>query len=306
MAPSFLKELRRRSKSSFRTEKTGRTPGSADSNTGSDEGKGIESALAAKSSSSLNSSSGGTTPPAPLTSPSSTTNLQTLSNGNGQHPVSPNRPTITTSNRYSVSGMSGLGSPNGSTTIPVSPYAPRILSIESGSWVQQKVLSIYGVIGDPAVQPLDGTLTVSRLDDNVPPMNWPVSESHFKALLYLLPGPNRFRLDFASPKLFNSNTSNKIHSSYLNLNMAPNMAVPPLQLVILLARDSPATYDAVPARVEREGNGLETAIKKYRMAAYLWQAFTVSNSYLNLGNGRLCPRPPIGVSQNPSKDVMGY
>jgi hypothetical protein len=113
-------------------------------------------------------------------------------------------------------------------------------------------------------------------------MNWPVSESHFKALLYLLPGPNRFRLDFTSPKLFNSNTSNKIHSSYLNLSMAPNMAAPPLQLVVLLAKDSPATYDAVPARVEREGNGLETAIKKYRMAAYLWQAFTVSSSCLNL------------------------
>lgn len=43
-----------------------------------------------------------------------------------------------------------------------------------------------------------------------------------------------------------------------------------------MGRDSPGTFDAVPQRIEREGNGLETAIKKYRMAAYLWQAFTVS------------------------------
>jgi hypothetical protein len=126
------------------------------------------------------------------------------------------------------------------------------------------------------VQALDGNLTVSRLDDNFPPTNWPVSDSHFKALLYLQPGPNRFRFDFTSPKLPHSNTSNKIHSSYLQLHMIPNMTAPPLQLVILLGKDSPGTYDAVPTRIEREGNGLETAIKKYRMAAYLWQAFTVS------------------------------
>ena len=63
--------------------------------------------------------------------------------------------------------------------------------------------------------------------------------------------------------------------------MLPCLSAPPLQLVILLGRDSPGTFDAVPARIEKEGNGLETAIKKFRMAAYLWQAFTAEQMYRN-------------------------
>ena len=108
-----------------------------------------------------------------------------------------------------------------------------------------------------------------------------VSESHFKALVFLLPGPNKLRFDFSSPKLANSNSSNPIHSSYLTIHMMPPLATPPLQLVILLGKDSPGTFDAVPARVEKEGNGLETAIKKFRMAAYLWQAFTAEQMFRN-------------------------
>lgn len=63
--------------------------------------------------------------------------------------------------------------------------------------------------------------------------------------------------------------------------MAPPLASPPLQLVILLAKDSPATFDATPARIVNEGNGLETAIQKFRMAAYLWQAFTAEQMWRN-------------------------
>lgn len=56
--------------------------------------------------------------------------------------------------------------------------------------------------------------------------------------------------------------------------MVPPQNAPPLQLAILLAKDSPETFDTTPARAQTEGNGLDTAISKYRMAAYLWQAFT--------------------------------
>ena len=63
--------------------------------------------------------------------------------------------------------------------------------------------------------------------------------------------------------------------------MLPPLCAPPLQLVILLAKDSPATFDAVPARIEKEGNGLGMAIEKFRMAAYLWQAFTAEQMFRN-------------------------
>lgn len=141
--------------------------------------------------------------------------------------------------------------------------------------VYQKVLSITGVIADPATQRMDGNLAVSRLDDAFPATHWPVSESHWKCLAYLLPGPNKLRFDFTSPKLSHNNSSNPIHSTFMTIHYVPPLSAPPLQLVILLGSDSPGTFDAVPTRIENEGNDINTAVKKFRMAAYLWQAYTV-------------------------------
>lgn len=56
-----------------------------------------------------------------------------------------------------------------------------------------------------------------------------------------------------------------------------------------MGKDSPGTFDATPERAEGEGNDLETAIRKYRMAAYLWQAFTGEQMNRN-GFGRRCFR----------------
>ncbi|TGO18734.1 hypothetical protein BTUL_0008g01190 [Botrytis tulipae] len=272
MAPSFLKDFKRRSKSGAKT-----TDSSTGESTGSNASGGSaprsNTFTSSKSQISLNSSYGATTPP-------TMTNSQSSSNLNG---AGATRPTVSTtgSNRHSVSGMSGVGSPSSKSALPVSPYSPRILSITDNTWVYQKVLSIYGTISDPSEVQIDGTLTVTRLDDGFPPTYWPVSESHFKALVYLTPGPNRLRFDFTSPKLANSNSPNPVHSSFLTLHMLPALTNPPLQLVILLGKDSPGTFDAVPSRIEREGNGLDTAIRKFRMAAYLWQAFTAEQMYRN-------------------------
>ncbi|RFU31992.1 hypothetical protein B7463_g4365, partial [Scytalidium lignicola] len=275
MAPAFLRDLRRRSKASFRTEKS--TDSSSVSNVSNGAGI-VGSPLETQTSSRVNSTNGSSTPPT-LPSSNSGSNLQSLTNISSP----PSHPSISTSpnSRYSVSGMAGLGSPPSRSNLPTSQYAPRILSIGDNTWVYQKVLSVYGTAGDPLQQPMDGNLTITRLDDGFPPTYWPVSDCHFKALVYLTPGPNRLRFDFTSPKLANSQTSNPIHSSYLTIHMVPSMSTPPLQLVILLGKDSPGTFDAVPARVEREGNDLAMAVKKFRMAAYLWQAYTAEQMYRN-------------------------
>lgn len=264
MAPTFLKDLRRRSRASFKTNKS--------NDTSSD---GAVSHGTAHSSGSL-------TPPSIAQQSDPALHMQVKDPSSPmQHPSRPQLPTVNNSSRYSVSGMSGLGCPstNGRQTLPISQYAPRILNISDNAWVYQKVLLVYGTIGESAQHALDGTLTVSRADDNFPATSWPVCDSHFKALIYLQPGPNRLRFDFSSPKLVNSSTSNPIHASYLSVHMLPNTNAPPLQLAILLGKDSPGTFDALPARAEREGNGLETAVQKFRMAAYLWQAFTAEQMW---------------------------
>ncbi|KAK6226636.1 metallopeptidase [Colletotrichum tabaci] len=266
MAPSILnfRALRRRSKSSFKTDRSN-TDVSSD----------------ASNATTPTPTSGASTPPSIAQNSDPSLNLQ-LKDSN--HPQArPPLQAVPNSHRQSVSGMTGLGSPvvNGKSTLPVSPYAPRIANITENAWVYQKVLLVHGTIGDPSHHSVDGNLSVTRLDDGFPPTSWPVADSHFKALVYLQPGPNKIRFDFSSPKLPNSSSSNPIHASHLTVHMLPANNSPPLQLAIVVAKDSPETFDAVPARIEREGNGLETAVRKFRMAAYLWQAFTAEQMWRN-------------------------
>ncbi|KAK3384776.1 putative peptidase family-domain-containing protein [Podospora didyma] len=277
MAPSFLKfrELRRRSRASFRTERSTDTSSDASAGTTPTTGSLTPPSIGQQSDPALHLQ---------LKDQLKDTSQSPFAAASPRPPPQPYPNAVT--NRYSVSGMAGLGSPvptqgGRAPSLPVSQFSPQITNISENSWVYQKVLLVNGTVGDPSQQSLDGTVTVSRLDDNFPPTSWPVSDSHFKALVYMLPGANRLRFDFASPKLANSGSSNPIHASYLTVHMLPPINAPPLQLAILLAKDSPGTFDAVPARIEREGNGLETAIRKFRMAAYLWQAFTAEQMWRN-------------------------
>ena len=100
---------------------------------------------------------------------------------------------------------------------------------------------------------------------------------------------NRLRLDVASPKLGTNGTSTPQHSSFFHIGLLPLQESPPLHLVMLLGKDSPETYDAVPERIEREGNDLDIATRKFRTAAHLWQAFTAEQMFRN-GLGRRCFR----------------
>lgn len=175
---------------------------------------------------------------------------------------------------------------------PTSPFAPRITSITDGSVVHAKVIVISGEINEPQLRPMDGTLTVHHDKEGqaFPPTTWPVSESYFKALIYLSPGWNKLRFDFASPKLSSSgNSGPSAHCSHIMLNYLPLTSAPPLQLVILVGKDSPCTFDATPARIQNEGNDLSVAIRKFRMAAHLWQAFTTEQMFRHK-LGRRCFR----------------
>ena len=49
------------------------------------------------------------------------------------------------------------------------------------------------------------------------------------------------------------------------------------------------TFDSAPDRIQREGNGIDTAVRKFRMCAYLWQAYTGEQMYRNRF-GRRCFR----------------
>ncbi|KAF2758292.1 putative zinc metallo proteinase [Pseudovirgaria hyperparasitica] len=296
---SFLKDIQNRSKS-FRSEKS-RSANNATKANGRPQNGNVSAPPKLlynnHSTSTLNSAYGGTsTPPSTVPSEDSSFNLKLNSNGSGV-PIVPSRPQIP-SKRYSINVSDRHLPSHGSFTLPfesvrspttTSPFAPRVTSITSNSWVNQKILLVSGHIGDPPSRPLDGTVVVNHHNDSTAPTSWQVCESQFKSLVYLQPGPNRLRFDFYSPKIPQSNTSTPVHSSFININYLPLTSSPPLQLAIIVGKDSPFTYDAVPERVAKEGNGIYTAVRKYKMAAYLWQAFTGEQMNRN-GFGRRCFR----------------
>jgi hypothetical protein len=298
--PSFLRDLslRRRSKASFTTanEAPEANPIEGSSGTSSNDGETNERPQN-KSTSTLSSWFDKSSPPTTLSSTKSKSQTNLVGfNGNGKKTPPGvggpgHRPRLPSahSSRYSIVGMPTQDSESAPRPTPAtSPYAPRVLSISDGSWVHQKVLLISGECAD-IQRPIDGTLTVMHHSDNFPPTQWPVSDSHFKALVYLQPGPNRLRLDFVSPKLSSPSGQLQTHSAWISINFLPLISAPPLHLCILVAKDSPETYDAVPERIQKEGNNLATAVRKFRMAAYLWQAFTAEQMNRN-GFGRRCYR----------------
>ncbi|KAF8250105.1 hypothetical protein K440DRAFT_597519 [Wilcoxina mikolae CBS 423.85] len=71
--------------------------------------------------------------------------------------------------------------------------------------------------------------------------------------------------------------------------MLPLATSPPLHLALLLGKDSTGEYECQGERKEHEGNGIEMAQKKLRMAAHLVQAFTAEQMYRNR-MGRRCFR----------------
>ncbi len=124
MAPSFLnfKDLRRRSKASFRTDRSTDTSSDASHGATPTTGSLTPPSIGQQSDPALNLQL--KDQPSPPLSSHTRPPLQSQTNG--------------ATNRYSVSGMAGLGSPvqNGrGLSLPVSPYSPQITNVPESSWV---------------------------------------------------------------------------------------------------------------------------------------------------------------------------
>ncbi|KAK6543226.1 hypothetical protein TWF694_007123 [Orbilia ellipsospora] len=155
----------------------------------------------------------------------------------------------------------------------VSPLAPRILSISEGSWTFSPLLLIFGQCGQ-VDQPQDGTVLIHHHHDNFPSTCWPVHDGYFRALVHLEPGPNKLQFEYLSSRMITA------AKSQITIHMMP-LAAPPLHLVILLGKDSTEKFDCPQDKIKSQGNGLDIAVKKFRMAALLWQAYTAEEMAKN-------------------------
>ncbi|CAB5393776.1 unnamed protein product [Rhizophagus irregularis] len=162
-----------------------------------------------------------------------------------------------------------------------SPYAPVVINVENGEVVHQRILLIYGRAG-PQDMNFESKITVEHHVNNFPSTTWQVFNSHFKCLVHLDAGLNniKFILD-TSP--FSSDS--RPLTTIFQVNYVPLLQNPPLNLAILVAKDSKEIIDA-PEEKENSGeNKLESVKAKLRCAGYLWQAFTAEQMSRN-GFGR--------------------
>jgi hypothetical protein len=120
------------------------------------------------------------------------------------------------------------------------------------------------------VNPLIGRfITVKKSDGRS--KNWPINSYHeFKALIRLKKGYNAITLNYNYVR----STS---ESATLSLNMfyGENMTIEPLRLSIFVANDSSLKFDMEKESLAScEKNNYDSAVKRLRTAALLWQALT--------------------------------
>lgn len=130
-------------------------------------------------------------------------------------------------------------------------------NIQENVQVHSPCLVIHGKCSSKAAK-------VQAQHPQLPTLFYDVNNQFFKATVNLTPGENKFTF------VTDTNLSQTLTCFY-----TPLLQNIPVHLCLLLARDSPGTFDSPKTQIQREGgNDLALAIKKLRVGARLMQAFT--------------------------------
>ena len=166
-----------------------------------------------------------------------------------------------------------------SPVVPTSSQARVVVSnIQNQETVSQRCLLIHGrcIPGAGSRGNADAFVSISSFDQsgesNFPDQHWPVAAGYFKALAFLMPGANTLTFKFKGVAAE--------EPSKLTVNYVPLLQNPPLHLAIMVAKDSPLLIDCPPAKhvgVSSAHSDLDSAVAKFRLTAYMWQAFTAED-----------------------------
>lgn len=151
--------------------------------------------------------------------------------------------------------------------VPLLDRTPEITSLLPSTTVHTRLLLVEGIVPDTAT----GDLQITPHRNHIPTQKVAVRNDQFRALIPLCPGDNEIEL------LFYCGRVQKAYKSIFYCTYIPLIHNPPLKLVIIVGSDSPGTYDDVPE--PRHPPTLETAIRKLRLAAYIWAAYTSNESH---------------------------
>ncbi|SCU86291.1 LAME_0D05402g1_1 [Lachancea meyersii CBS 8951] len=127
---------------------------------------------------------------------------------------------------------------------------------------------IHGKVSRP------GTTILEVHNPELPTLRFPVNECVFKCVVMLNPGENRLTF-----------ISDQGERKSIALRYTPLLQNPPVHMCLLVAKDSPLTFDSPRSQQVKEGgNNLELACRKLRVGTRLMQAFT-SEQMLRNGFG---------------------
>ncbi|QPG76167.1 hypothetical protein FOA43_003553 [Brettanomyces nanus] len=138
---------------------------------------------------------------------------------------------------------------------------------------------------------------IGAISDKFPPQYYEVVDGYFKAYLHLGPGTNNITLKHIEGSFDKSGypvpkeggktySETKILLTYDPLTQQGQFQIPKIHLCVLLGRDSKGIFDC-PKQTMYQGNALDTAVKKLRVAGRLMQAFTLDEMAKN-GVGKRC------------------
>lgn len=150
----------------------------------------------------------------------------------------------------------------------------NVYNVQSGGTVHTPLLIVHG----ESTASKSGILTVTNRGEAYPPLYYEVNQGLFKAIVHLEPGLNQLVLSQYDGRIVNGfpeYTNNSSRASHpLDLTYIPLVQNRPVHLCVLLAKDSPGNFDTTGIKQKYEGNGLDLAIRKLRVAGRLMQAYT--------------------------------
>ncbi|KAJ5168530.1 uncharacterized protein N7482_004124 [Penicillium canariense] len=159
----------------------------------------------------------------------------------------------------------------------------KITNLDDGEEVHQSCLVVHGECQalDYAETNFVSVSSSDMLHPSPTAQHWPLNKGQWTALVMLSPGLNKlaFKLNHAG------GTSDSLE---ITVNYLPLLQLPPLHLAILVAKDSPLLIDCPPAKygsISTAHSGIDAAISKLRMSAYMWQALTAED-FRQKGLGR--------------------
>lgn len=150
-------------------------------------------------------------------------------------------------------------------------HGPRVFNVNNNDIVHTRLYTLEGSAG-PIQSGVDSSIIVFHHINSFPSLRYQVSDGYFKALVHLNPGVNNLRLVWEDGK--NPNPHSRENSSEITINYVPLLQNPPVHFALIVAKDSEMVFDSPEYRKTKEGNGLDVAIKKVRLASYMMAAYT--------------------------------